>query len=146
MYDNKQTHTQLHIRIHTPIEYICIYIHTYTYTYIHIHIYIYTYMHIHIYIWVWIKTLCCRGPPLCLLQTFVTGPLLQKLVADLCVEYCSLQGACGGGVCRRTPPSATNLCREMAAQAFLFLIRCHIHIRTRDRVHQHVTMHAQAYT
>ena len=58
----------------------------------------------------------CRGPPL-LLQTFVAGPLLQTLVADLCVEYCSLQGACRGGVCRRTPPSGTNLCREMAAQA-----------------------------
>ena len=58
-------------------------------------------------IWVWIKTPCCRGPP----------PLLQTLVADLCVEYCSLQGACRGGVCRRTPPSVTNLCREMAAQA-----------------------------
>ena len=43
--------------------------------------------------------------------------LLQTLVADLCVEYCSLQGACRGGVCRRTPPSVTNLCREMAAQA-----------------------------
>ena len=58
----------------------------------------------------------CRGPPP-LLQTFVAGSLLQTLVADLCVEYCSLQGACRGGVCRRTPPSVTNLCCEMAAQA-----------------------------
>ena len=59
---------------------------------------------------------CFRGAPP-LLQTFVAGPLLQTLVADLCAEYCSLQGACRGGVCRRTPPSVTNLCREMAAQA-----------------------------
>ena len=59
---------------------------------------------------------CCRGPPP-LLQTFVAGLLLQTLVADLCVEYCSLQGACRGGVCRKTPLSVTNLCREMAAQA-----------------------------
>ena len=48
---------------------------------------------------------CCRRPPP-VLQTFVAGPLLQTLVADLCVEYCSLQGACSGGVWR-----------EMAAQA-----------------------------
>ena len=60
---------------------------------------------------------CCRGPRPALLQTFAPGPLLQTLVADLCVEYCSLQGACRGGVCRRTPPSVTNFCREMAAQA-----------------------------
>ena len=59
---------------------------------------------------------CCRGPPP-LLQTFVAGPLLQTLVAALCVEYCSLQGACRGGVCRGTPLSVTNLCCEMAAQA-----------------------------
>ena len=59
---------------------------------------------------------CCRrAPPL--LQTFVAGPLLQTLVADLWVEYCSLQGACRGRVCSRTPPSVTNLCREMAALA-----------------------------
>ena len=51
------------------------------------------------------------------LPPFVAGPLLQTLVADLCVEYCSLQEACRGGVCRRTPPSVTNVCREMAAQA-----------------------------
>ena len=56
------------------------------------------------------KPVLSRAAPL--LQTFVAGPLLQTLVADLCVEYCSLQGAC-----RRTPPSVTNLCREMAAQA-----------------------------
>ena len=64
----------------------------------------------------WIKTRVVAGPPP-LLQTFVAGPLLQTLVANLCVEYCSLQGACCGGVCRRTPLSVTNLCREMAAQA-----------------------------
>ena len=56
-------------------------------------IYIYAYM----YIWLWIKTLVVAGPPP-LLQTFTAGPLLQTLVADLCVEYCSLQGACRGGV------------------------------------------------
>ena len=68
------------------------------------------------HIWVWIKTPCCRrAPPL--LQTFVAGPLLQTLVADLCVQYCGRQGACRGGVCRRTPPSVSNLCYEMAAQA-----------------------------
>ena len=61
------------------------------------------------------KPVLLRAPPL--LQTFVAGSLLQTLVADLCVEYCSLQGACCGGVCRRTPLSVTNLCREMAAQA-----------------------------
>ena len=60
---------------------------------------------------------CCRGAPPPLLQTFVAGPLLEALVADLCVEYCSLQGACRGGVCRRRPLSVANLCREMAAQA-----------------------------
>ena len=57
-----------------------------------------------------------RAPPP-LLQTFVAALVLQTLVPDLYVEYCSLQGACRGGVCRRTPPSVTNLCREMAAQA-----------------------------
>ena len=64
-----------------------------------------------------------------LLQTFVAGPPLQTIVADLCVEYCSLQAACRGGVCRRTPPSVTNLCREMAAQACYtanVLIRWHM--------------------
>ena len=68
------------------------------------------------------------SPPL--LQTFVAGPLLQTLVADLCVEYCSLEEACRGGVCRRTSPSVTNVCREMAAQACykanVFSIRCQI--------------------
>ena len=39
-----------------------------------------------------LKTGVCCGfahPPL--LHTFVTGPLLQTLVAGLCVEYCGLQ-------------------------------------------------------
>ena len=62
------------------------------------------------------KPVLSRGTPP-LFQTFVASPLLQTLVADICVEYCSLQGACRGGVCRRTPPSVTNLCREMVAQA-----------------------------
>ena len=60
--------------------------------------------------------LSLRPLPLCY-KPFVAGPLLQTLAADLCVEYCSLQGACRGGVCRRTPLSVANLCREMAAQA-----------------------------
>ena len=42
---------------------------------------------------------CCRGAPPSLLQTFVAGPLLQTLVVDLCVEYCSLQGAQNTPVC-----------------------------------------------
>ena len=96
--------------------YICIYIcknkQMYKYTYIYIYVYIYIYT----CICLWIKTRVVAGPPP-LLQTFVAGPLLQTRVADLCVEYCSLQGACRGGVCRRTPPSVTNLCREMAVQA-----------------------------
>ena len=84
----------------------------------------------HVYVYVCLYVVCCvciygcgskpvlsRGPPPPVLQTFVAGPLLQTLVADLCVDYCSLQGACRGGVRRRTPPSVTNLCREMVAQA-----------------------------
>ena len=108
----------MYVYIHIYVLYIYVYslytaINMYTSTrlyrkYISIHIYILT--------WLWIKTLVVGGPPP-LLQTFVAGPLLQTLVADLCVEYCSLQGACRGGVCRRTPLSATQLCREMAAQA-----------------------------
>ena len=58
----------------------------------------------------------CRGAAPPLLQTFVAGPLLRTLVTDLCVEYYSLQGACRGRVCRRTPAFVTNLCREMTAQ------------------------------
>ena len=51
-------------------------------------------------------------PPLCYKPLSRAGPLLQTLVADLCVEYCSRPGAC-----RRTPPSVTNPCRDMAGQA-----------------------------
>ena len=82
-------------------------------------IYIYMYIYVYVYIYIYScgsKPVLSRGSPP-LLQTFVAGPLLQTLVADLCVVYCSLQGACRGRVCRRTPPSLTNLCREMAAQA-----------------------------
>ena len=83
-----------------------------TYIYIHIILYMCT-----VYIYdCGSKPASSRGSPP-LLQTFVAGPLLQTLVADLCVEYCSLQEASRGGVCRRTPLSVTNLCREMAAQA-----------------------------
>ena len=60
-----------------------------------------------------------QNPGPLLLETFVAGPLLQTLVANLCVDYCTVvfNGACRGGVCRRTPPSVTNLCREMDEQA-----------------------------
>ena len=71
------------------------------------------YLYIHV---LWIKTLVVAGPPPSL-QTFVAGLLLQTLVADLCVEHCSLQSACRVGVCGRTPLSVTHLGREMAAQA-----------------------------
>ena len=47
-----------------------------------------------------------RHPPS--VTNLCRGPLLQTLVADLCVDDCSLQGACRG---------ATFFCREMAAQA-----------------------------
>ena len=86
--------------------------------------YIYIYIYVCIYRYVWYeniygcgsKPVSSRGSPP-LLQAFVAGALLQTLVADLCVQYCSLQGACRGRVCRRTPPSVTNLCLKMAAQA-----------------------------
>ena len=109
------------------------------------------YMCIYIYIFgCGSKPWLSRGTPR-LLQTFVAGPLLQTLVADLCVEYCSLQGACRGGVCRRTPQSVTNLCREMAAQACYkanFLIRCHIYTHTRHGKlrRRHATVSFQTQT
>ena len=99
----------------------------------------------------------CRGAPP-LLQTFVAGPLLQTLVADLCVEYCSLQGACRGGVCRRTPLSVTNLCCEMAAQAcykanvfdslpYLHKpLPMHIYMHARTHACMHACMHAYIHT
>ena len=76
----------------------------------------YLHIYIYMYIWPWIKTRVVVGPPSSV-TNLCRGPLLQTLVADLCVEYCSLQGACRGGACRRTRPSVTNLCREIAAQA-----------------------------
>ena len=92
-------------------------LYTYLYIYMCKYVHIYIYICIYTYMWLWINTLVVAGLPPPLLQTFVAGPLLQTLDADLCVEYASLQGACRGGVCRKTPPSVTNLCREMAAQA-----------------------------
>ena len=83
----------------------------FTRTYVYMHMYVYIYIH-----GCGSQPVLSRGSPP-LLQTFVAGPLLQTLVADLCVEYCSLQGACRGGVCRGTPLSVTILCRKMAAQA-----------------------------
>ena len=110
---------------------------------------------IYIYIYICIygcgsKPVLSRAPP-ALLQTFVAGPLLQTLVADLCVEYCSLQGACRGGVCRRTPPSVTNLCREMATQAcykanvfdslsYVCVCACSLH------AYGHVYIHTNIFT
>ena len=106
----------------------------------HVHVYVHTYMAVD-------QNPCCRGAPPPLLQTFVAGPLLQTLVADLCVEYCSLQGACRRGVCRRTPVSVTNLCREMAAQAcykaYVFdslpYIYIYIYTQTQTHTHTHTT-------
>ena len=100
---------------------------------------VYTYIHMAVD-----RNPCCHGAPPLLLQTFVAGPLLQTLVADLCVEYCSLQGACRGGVCRRTPPSATNLCREWPPKPVtrpMFLIHCHISIHTHMYITKHACMH-----
>ena len=85
------------------------YIHTYVSIFMCMCMYIYIYMAVD-------QNPYYRRPPL--LQTFVAGPLLQTLVADLCVEDCGLQGACRGGVCRRTPPSVTNLCREAAQTCY----------------------------
>ena len=118
-------HTYIHIylSIYIYTVYVYIYIHRYIDTWIHRYIdtYIRTYIHTYIHIisihGCGSKPVLSRGTPPPLLPTFVAGPLLQTLVAHLCVEYCSLQGACRGGVCRRTPPSVTNLCREMVAQA-----------------------------
>ena len=94
----------------------------YLYMYIYIYVYVHTYIYTHIFFCLipysfgcGLKPVLSRGP--LLFQAFVASPLLQILVADLCVECCSLQGPCRGGVCRRTPPSVTNLCREKAAQA-----------------------------
>ena len=91
---------------------------------------------------------CCRGlTPL--LQTFVARPLLQTLVADLCVEYCSLQGACRGGVCRRTPTSVTNLCPEWPPKPVtrpMFLIRCHMSVYIYIYTHIFIYMYIYIYT
>ena len=114
-------------------------------------------IHTHVYTWQWIKTRVVAGPPP-LLQSFVVGHLLQTLVADLCVEYCSLQGACRGGGCRRTPPSVTNLCREMAAQAcckanvfdsmpytYMYIVCLHVRMYVCMHVCMHVRMHVPIY-
>ena len=59
---------------------------------------------------------CCRGRAPALCYKPLSRALCYKPLSRASV-YSSLQGACRGGVCRRTPPSVTNLCREMAAQA-----------------------------
>ena len=58
---------------------------------------------------------CCRGAPPSV-TNLCGGPSVTNPCRGPLLEYCSLQGACRGGVCRRTPPSVANLCREMAAQ------------------------------
>ena len=71
----------------------------------------------------------CRGPPM--LQTFVAGPLLQTLVADLCVEYCSLQGACRGGFVAEQPHLLQTFVAKWPPKPVtrpMFLIRCHISV------------------
>ena len=52
-----------------------------------LHTYIHTYVHTDV---AWNRGLS-RSPRTPFLQTFAAGPLLQTLVAGLCVEYCSLQ-------------------------------------------------------
>ena len=78
--------------------------------------------------WLWIKTRVVAGLPL--LQTFVAGPLLQTLVADLCVEYCSLQGACRGGFVAEHPRLLQTFVAKWLpkpATRPMFLIRCQIY-------------------
>ena len=73
---------------------------------------------------------CCCGPPP-LLQTFVAGPLLQTLVADHCVEYGSLQGACRGGFVAEDPRLLQTFVAKWPykpATRPMFFIRCHIAI------------------
>ena len=114
MYEYKCISTYLSICLSIYLsnpEYLYFYIVYYTYIHTYIHTYMHTYMHTYIHAYIHgcgSKLWLSRGAPP-LLQTFVAGPLLQTLVADLCVEYCSLQGACRGGVCRRTPPN-TPVC------------------------------------
>ena len=66
----------------------------------------------------WIKTSCCRAPPV--FQAFVAAGCFLTLCADFSRRWLNIlpQGsALLLEACRRTPPSATHLCREMAAQA-----------------------------
>ena len=103
---------------------------SYIYIYIYMHMCMYTcmcmYVYIYIYIWPWIKTLCCHGPSLppsvtslgrgLLFQTRCRG-FLAAMVKHFTQSSALFSGGCRGGICRRTPLSATHLCREMAAQA-----------------------------
>ena len=78
-------------------------------------------MHVHVH----------RGlsgsPPL--LQTFVSGPLLQNLVAGLCVEYCSLQKARRREGLSQDPPILVQaLLQKRFVTSPMFLGRCHIYI------------------
>ena len=79
--------------------------------------------------WLCLEIGVCRGPPHPpLLHTFVAGPLLQTLVAGLCVEYFSLSQ---GGFAARPPDSATRLVAKRPpgpVTSPMFLRRCHIHI------------------
>ena len=80
--------------------------------------------------WLWIKTRVVAGLPTPLLQTFVAGPLLQTLVADLCVEYCSLQGACRGGVAEHPRLLQTFVAKlpHKPVTRPMFLIRCQMYV------------------
>ena len=96
------------------------------------------YIQICIYTHTRIKSPVLSRGPLPLLQAFVAAGCFKPFVADfsrLIIMNILLRGSalflrvCRGEVCRSTPPSVTNLCREMAAQACYkpnVLIRYHI--------------------
>ena len=67
-------------------------------------------------IWLCIKTPCCCGSSP-LLQAFVGAGYCKPVLNILPQRGVAFWEVCREGVCRRTPPSVTNLCRDMAAQA-----------------------------
>ena len=101
--------------------------------------YIYIYMYMHIY-----KYACVhRSPHPRLLHTFVASPLLQTLVAGLCVEYCSLQQACRREGLSQDPPILLQALSQkgrpglLQAQCFLgaaicvfYIVYVHLYIYT----------------
>ena len=78
------------------------------------------------HIWLWIRTPVVSGPPPPSVTSLRRGRLFQTLCRGFLVAMiinivppgkALYLGVCRGGVCRKTPPPVTNLCREMAAQA-----------------------------